>query len=183
MVKLLGGSITEARGIIEEIDGSRRTKSGTRNRQIRVTDQSPRGFMITYKQKKGVWSVGGSWNAMRLENKTLCNCSLNIWKQDGEGAFSPRKFCKCLFVRGTISFCKGNCKFLPVGESKMECINATQWIMLKRNYFVFSGVSFAVRMCLNSWTYVLVECSSVSCLIFSTVSNYCRYKMIGYLVI
>ena len=49
-----GRSITEARGIIEEIDGSKRTKSGTMKRQIRGTDQSPSGFMIAYRQEKGM---------------------------------------------------------------------------------------------------------------------------------
>ena len=46
-----GRSITEARGVIEEINGRKKTKYRTMNRQIRGTDQSPSGFMIAYRQK------------------------------------------------------------------------------------------------------------------------------------
>ena len=80
------------------------------------------------------------------ENEALSSCSLNIWKGEEERDFSPGKFCKCLLVRGTTLFCKGNCKFVYRREWKVECISATQWIMLKRNYFVFSCVSFTVRV-------------------------------------
>ena len=45
------------------------------------------------------------------ENEALSSCSLNIRKWEEERAFSPGKFCKCLLVRGTTSFCKGNCNF------------------------------------------------------------------------
>ena len=48
---LSGRSITEARGIMEEINGRKKTKSGTMNRQIRGMDQSPSGFMIAYRQR------------------------------------------------------------------------------------------------------------------------------------
>ena len=49
-----GRSITEARGIIEEISGSKKMNSGTMNRKIRGTYQSPSGFMIAYRQEKGM---------------------------------------------------------------------------------------------------------------------------------
>ena len=49
-----GRSITKARGIIEEINGNKRMKSGTMNRQVRGTDQSSSGFMIAYREEKGM---------------------------------------------------------------------------------------------------------------------------------
>ena len=46
------------------------------------------------------------------------SCSLNIWEVGlKKGLFSAGKFCTCLLVRGTTSFCKGNCNFLSIGES------------------------------------------------------------------
>ena len=77
---------------------------------IPVTDQLPscQDHMMTKDQN--VKSLRNQ-KAMRLGNKMLRNYSLNKGTRHLERAFSLGKFCTCFLVRGTISFCKGNCNF------------------------------------------------------------------------
>ena len=92
---------------------------------IPETDQLPSCHDHIMTKDRNVKSLRNR-KTMRLENKTLCNYSLNRGTRHLERAFSPGKFCTCLLVRGTTSFCKGNCNFVYRRECKVECINATQ---------------------------------------------------------
>ena len=123
-----------------------------------------------------------SWKTMRLENEILSNCSLNIGRWKGRGAFSLENFVMFICKRNYFVLQRKNYKFACWREWNVECINATQGIILKRNYFVFSHVSFTVRM-FNFLNLCFVKCSSVSFGFLPLWVRNVAYKMIGYLVI
>ena len=112
-----GRGMTEKRQMEDEV----RSCKGV----IPETDQLPSCHDHIMTKDRNVKSLRNR-KTMRLENKTLCNYSLNRGTRHLERDFSPGKFCTCFLVRGTTSFCKGNYNFVYRRECKVECINATQ---------------------------------------------------------
>ena len=75
--------------------------------------------------------------------------------------FFPGKFCKCLLVRGTTLFYKGNCNFACWRECNMEGIKCNQMSNVEEELFRFQLCSLTVRVFKLHEPMFLFECFSV----------------------